>query len=58
LTFYDQRGTNVLQTLLKEHLRESAEDCEQKYLDSPDSHETQESHDPDLSVCSAEHRAA
>ena len=30
----------------------------QEHLDSPDFHETQESHGPDLSVCSAERRAA
>ena len=29
-----------------------------KHLDSPHSHETQENHDPDFSVCSAERRAA
>jgi len=31
---------------------------EQKHLDSPDSHDTQENYDPDFSVCSAERRAA
>jgi len=30
----------------------------QKHLDSPDSHETQENHDPDFSVCSSERRVA
>ena len=30
----------------------------QKHPDSPDSHETLENHDPDLSVCSAVRRAA
>ena len=28
---YAQRGTNVLQTIFKEHFREFAEDYEQKY---------------------------